>query len=174
MKEKEFRIDGIPTERITEIASLTVAATTKIPGNETPERQGGYLVIRNKKNGTPLLIERIGICLPVDVKKTHYLGLEKGRRLIRSMKSFGHISSHQSRDPKFKKWGKWGGAIIAGDYIISFSGLKELFDEAAVVVLALKIGWLNMSEVHEIIEISGNTFVKPLYNMVAIMESNEA
>lgn len=167
MENNEFTIDGVPNTRIAEMASLIVAATTKIPGNEAPERQGGYLVIRNKRNGTPLLIERIGICRPVDVKKYHYLGLEKGRRLLKSMKSLGHISSHQSRDPKFKKWGKWGGAIIAGDYIISFSGLKELFDEAAVLVLALKMNWLTLYKALEIAKISGSTnFIIPLFNLV--------
>ena len=42
-------------------------------------------------------------------------------------------------------WGKWGGAIRAGDYIISFSGFPELWDEAAMLVLAIRMGWLDQT-----------------------------
>lgn len=166
MKENEgdFSIGGIPRRKILELASQAVIASVKVPGNEAPDRRGGYLVISNVCNGVPLLIERIEECKIKDVLKYHELALEKSGRLCVE-KFSGHISSHQSRNPQFNPYGKWGGAIIAGNFIVSFSGLKELFDEAVVLVLALRLGWIDSNRLTEITDISGNTFVKPLYNM---------
>lgn len=161
-KNDEFKISGQPFSKILEVASQIVAASVKVPGNETPERQGGYLVIRDKHNGTPLLIERIGKCPVSNVKRYHGLALEKSERLSNTRLTGGHISSYQSRDTQNDKW---GGAIIAGDLIVSFSGLKELFDEAVVLALALRMDWLGFQEVARVTEISGNRFVKPLYNL---------
>lgn len=160
-KNDDFEIRDQPVSKILDIASQIVATSVKIPGNEAPERQGGYLVVRNKISGVPLLIERVGKCPVSNVKRYHNLALEKGERLGNTRLTSGHISSYQSRDTQNDKW---GGAILTEDLIISFSGLKELFDEAVVLVLAIRMHWLEIREAEAITEISGNTFVKPLYN----------
>lgn len=169
MKEDDdFKIGGVPVSEIIAIASRLVAATPDIPGNEDPKRQGGYLVIRQKHGGTPVLIERIGKCRTANVNLYHNLALEKGERLSNTRLTSEHVSSYQSRDTQNNEW---GGAIIAGDFIVSFSGLKELFDEAVVLALALRLNWLSHGEISLITEVSGNTFVKPLYNLAAEREN---
>ncbi len=161
MKDRKdnFRIGGEPVSKIVEIASQIVGASINVPGNEAPERQGGYLVIRERYSGIKLLVERIGKCPPADVAKYLDFAQIKGAILTES----SDISSWQSRNPER---GIWGGAIVVRDRLtISFSGLKEIIDEAVVLVLALRLSWLTHNEVIDITEISGNSFVKPLYNL---------
>ncbi len=171
MKEKKdnFRIGGESVSKIVDIASQIVEASVKVPGNEAPERQGGYLVIRERYSGIILLLERIGKCPPLDTEKYLNFAQEKGARLNGLVKAgHGDMSSWQSRNPEA---GKWGGAIVAGNLIVSFSGLKEIVDEAAVLVLALRLSWLTHNEVLAITEISGNRFVKELYNLSIPMKN---
>ncbi|MFZ2970984.1 MAG: hypothetical protein WA063_07600 [Minisyncoccia bacterium] len=133
MKEKKdsFRIGGEPVSKIVDIASQIVEASVKVSGNEAPDRQGGYLVIRERDSGFILLLERIGKCPPADVARYLDLAQEKGLRIA----SGQDISSWQSRSPET---GKFGGAIVVGNLTIAFSGLKESIDEAVVLVLALR------------------------------------
>lgn len=159
-KKDNFRIGGEQVSKIVDIASQIVEVSVKVPGNEAPDRQGGYLVIRERDSGIGiiLLLERIGKCSPADVARYLDLAQEKGLRIT----SGQDISSWQSRSPET---GKFGGAIVAGILTIAFSGLKESIDEAVVLVLALRLSWLTHNEVLAITEISGNRFVKPLYNL---------
>ena len=160
MIKKNFNIGNVPQEVIIEIAELLVKATTTIPGNRDPSREGIYLTIADKENGQPLLIERIGKCNPEKIGMFHELSLEKGRRLHKNMFP-RHISSHQSRDPKSGRFGLWGGAIIAGKFIISVSGLTEELDEAVATCLALRF-WITDEEAMQIAKISNNGFIEKL------------
>lgn len=56
------------------------------------------------------------------------------------------MSSHLCRDPS-KHY--YGGAIRAGDYILSFSGLEELEDEVLVVLVALQLGLITEEDAIE-------------------------
>lgn len=170
MKDEEFMIGGVPQVKIIEIVSRIVAAVPGIPGNEDPTREGIYLVIRNNDMIANVVFhERIGRIRVLDVQKYLSFANEKPVRLIPKHLLYKEVSSHQSRNPDR---GQWGGAIIAGAFVISVSGFKELFDEATALVLAVKMNWLTMSEAEGIANISGSIdFLKPLYEAVEEMES---
>lgn len=163
MKDKNDsdKIGGKTVFEIVNTASQVVGATTNVQGNEDRNREGGYLVVREKESGKIILLERIGRCPPANVVKYLEFAQEKGARLNKLIVA-GDISSWGSRDPEE---GKWGGAIVAGDLIVSFSGLKEIIDEAVVLVLSLRLDWITHNQVLAVTEISNNRFVKELYNL---------
>jgi len=113
-------------------------------------KQSGYLTVRDRKDGLVLLVMIMGKCPSYKAKKYLYLSLERGERLFHHP---GHLSSWQSRDEKNKKQ---GGAIIAGDYIVSFAGICEMLDEAIVLALSELCRWLDSDKAKEIAEISSN------------------
>jgi hypothetical protein len=159
MKENDdFCIEGKRVFDIVKIASHIVAATVDLPGNEAPEKQSGYLAVRERTSGRLLLLKMIGECPQDDIAKFVDFAREKGSRLIAGK----DVSSWESRNPEERKWGS---AIVAGGLIISFSGLKELIDEAVVLVLGLRLSWLTYGEAANIAQISGNHFMDNLYDL---------
>ena len=94
-------------------------------------RKGGWLYIADDK-GQMVLHERIGtVTDPEKDRRYQLLSVEKAARLQAHP---GHRTSWQSRDPDRDHW---GGAFRTDDgWIISFSGLPELWDEALVLGVA--------------------------------------
>ena len=95
-------------------------------------REGGYLCIADGKNGLPILTVLVGKVPPHKARKYLAFCQEKAGRLAGNR---GHLSSWESRDPQKDHW---GGAIRFNDYILSFSGLPEMGDEAAMLVAAMR------------------------------------
>jgi hypothetical protein len=83
------------------------------------------------------------------VPKYRDLACEKAQRLAMYP---GHLSSWESRDGS----SKWGGAIRANDYILSFSGLPELWDEAFMLLLANHSSEIDRVASDRIAEVSWN------------------
>lgn len=150
--EPYVRIGNARLEQIVIYASKIVEAFVNYPGNPKPERKGGYLTIRDRISGIVLLVALIGGCSADKVNDYLVFSQEKGWRLFLN---YGHLSSFQTRNENEKKW---AGAIVAGNYIISFSGLPELGDEAVMIVLASKLGWLDSETAKAIVAISSNPF----------------
>jgi hypothetical protein len=103
--------------------------------------------------------------------------LEKGQRLF-TLQSLH--SSFQSRDESAiitdiggneQNWGQWGGAIrlTDGHLILSLSGLPEMGDEAVMLVVAIRAGWLGGSEAKTIATISKNPYFEPLLKMFGLL-----
>jgi hypothetical protein len=112
----------------------------------------GYLVVQRAGDARILMIAQVGECPPDKADK--YLGLakEKALRLVSRHADMNHRSSWESRDGK----DCWGGAIVAGEYVVSFSGLSEEADEALALYVAVVYGWLVPIEAISITRISGN------------------
>lgn len=120
-----------------------------------PEHKGtgGYFTIRQGELHEMLLCTSLGEVLIDKQVKYMILSLEKGERL--GVYSSTHVGSYQSRDPEQRiigqsdfgdPWGKWGGAIRAKDFILSFSGLPERADEAVMMVTAIKLGLMEFED----------------------------
>ncbi|MCR4280094.1 MAG: hypothetical protein NUV82_01555 [Candidatus Komeilibacteria bacterium] len=100
--------------------------------------RGGYLVIRSKKDGRVLFVVQIGEIPPEKVQKYFDYALEKGARLYIHLPE-GHISSFQSAN---EAKNQFGGAVLIGDYILSFSGIPlAAADEATLLQAAVKMGY---------------------------------
>jgi len=78
---------------------------------------------------------------------------EKGCRLGDNL-SLGHVSSYQSADIEGKD--TYPGAILAGDYILSGSGLYWKRDEVITLTLGLDLKILTMDKAKIIATISQN------------------
>ena len=142
-------------------------------GENPSDRRGGYLTILSEfaGRGTLVLLSQIGLVPMDEVHKCIVRSQEKPWRLLNFP---DHVSSYQSRDPnavlhnqsaaEIKPYGKWGGAIRAGAMILSFSGLPELGDEAAMLLTALKLGQINFVKADAIAVISHN---KIFYEIVS-------
>ena len=142
------------------LVALLVKKCSELPNNPEPERKSGYLTIKSRKDGRLLLQIQIGEC-PSD-KHTLYrtCSMAKATRLLKNKDS---LSSWQiTNESKFEN----GGAVIAHDFSLSFSGLPELIDEAVVLVTALVFGWLSEKEAKEISGISGNSYFEELKDRV--------
>lgn len=120
--------------------------------NFPSDRNNGYLTVRRKADARILQITQIGECSAEKAQDYLSFSQEKGLRLSQ----YKHdVSSWQSREEAQKMY---GGAIVAGEYILSFSGLPEWGDEALVLFVALFFGWIGMKEALEIAQISKNAF----------------
>lgn len=122
------------TFRTARIMVLLVLDLCKdMPGMEG--ETGGYLCVADRA-GTPLVVAKIG---EVDAEKTSkYMSFcqEKARRLADHPE---HVASWQSRKPDEDQY---GGAVSGDHYILSFSGLPELADEAVMLVtMASAMPW---------------------------------
>lgn len=143
----------------------TIQLQDQIPANEHPEKISGYLTIFNITLGYPELIIAIGLIPEEKRKKYLELSMEKAERLFQHPK---HVSSFQSRDGI----NKWGGAIRIEwyeeveekiyQYILSFSGLTEAMDEAAVLDAVEKLGLIDDLVLDQIVQASNNDCYRQL------------
>ncbi len=106
----------------------------KLPKEEVV-RDGGYLCVApHMQNGVPFLVALVGTVPELKAERCRVFAEEKVARLNKHPE---HVSSWQSRDPAASQW---GGAIVAGDYVLSFSGLPEDADEALMLFTAIRLG----------------------------------
>jgi len=147
-------------------AQRTVTAFTELPNSDSKGKEGGFLTIRDKGTGHILITLLIGKVPHEKAAKYHGLSQEKGGR-IHNRIGLGenHISSWQSRNPDS---GLWGGAIATKKFIVSFSGMPELGDEAIVLAIAMQMKWLNQQEAEKIASTSQNPFFIQLCSRLAI------
>lgn len=97
-------------------------------------RSGGYLTLFNATNKQMVFSIPLGEIPKEKEEKYRTLSLEKAIRLSGKLDD-GDASSWQSRDPEKQQW---GGAVSIGEgFILSFSGLPELADEALVLLIAM-------------------------------------
>ncbi len=162
MEKNVDRIEGVPISEILVVAAEVTAAATTILLTKGSDRKGGYLVIRKRDSGEILLHEKVGTIAPPESDQRYLtFAKEKGERL-----GPNGLSSWQSRNLQQEKYG--GAIATSSGLIVSFSGLPELWDEALVLVISNRLGWISGKEVFDIIEISGNTFVELLLGTVLL------
>ena len=137
--------------------SLNVNAFIELP-DAARDRRGGYFTVVSRTE-SPQVITITKIGNPALEESSTYFDFsqEKANRLIASVEL---LSSFQNRDPDN---GRWGGAIKTSDYILSFSGLPELGDEAVMLLTAYTFCWLTEEQIVEIAKISSNPHVAPLF-----------
>jgi hypothetical protein len=134
------------------LEELILPAICRLRDNLKPHKKGGYLTIRDKADGEVLLTIRIGDFPHQKAKKYFDLSLEKGERLYQHLAQ-GHVSSYQSRDEEKQRY---GGAVVANGFIVSFSGLTEKMDELAALALSEFSRWITEDQANEIARISSN------------------
>lgn len=155
------RTDGISfSKAIYEIEGVTTDAVKMVIAHlNDPNRQGGYFCLVEKE-GNPLALPTLvlGIGAVPAEKGPKYIAFtqEKAKRLAEHL---DHVSSWQSRNPDEDKW---GGAIVAGPYIFSFSGLPELADEAAMALAAVELDYMTIVQALAIADHSGNQLIRQM------------
>lgn len=130
------------------------------------ERKGGYFVLLDKIRRAILYKIMVGAPYEGSIKRYWDFSEEKARRL---MYNRTHFSSWQTREVEN---GEFGGAVTAPRgsrglkegkrYILSFSGLPEMADEAICTVVAMIFRWITWSDAQKIMAVSGNTLIRPL------------
>ena len=146
---KELRASEIL--KIVETVRNSVEMLQFIPGFPK-DRTAGYCTVVSKYDGRPLLAFQVGECKPEKFEQYWAFSQEKAYRLARLIHA-RHVSSWQSRDENLRRF---GGAIRAGDYIFSFSGLPEKADEAVMLRTAILCGYMTASEAGVVVDISDN------------------
>lgn len=143
--------------RIARIVQVGLEAFIKLPdevrGSDN-SRKGGYFTLADRKTGNIHFIDLFGEVSDEKTEKYRSFSLEKAQRVGRCLDA-GIKSSWQSRDPENNKW---GGAIATYDFILSFSGLPELWDEALMLFVAYWMNWINYDDVITITKISSNPY----------------
>lgn len=155
-------------ERILALAEKYLAIILRLPlitgSAEDSWRKGGYLCLASLDSGVPLLARKVGDLntTPAE-KRLKYLDLsqEKSKRLAFSP---GYFSSYQTRNPTRDQW---GGAIRTLYFILSFSGLPELADEALCILIAEELGVIPASWVSAIIRESRNAYYRDAKSAIA-------
>jgi hypothetical protein len=121
-----------------------------------PNRKGGYFCLSRTNARRILLVTQIGE-IDSDEKADKY-------RLFCQEKSIrlacwpDHVSSFQSRNESAEQY---GGAILTSEYILSFSGFPELWDEACMLEVVRRDPRIKFTfERHtRIMRVSNNQFV---------------
>jgi hypothetical protein len=138
-----------------------------------PERQGGYFVLMDKIKDIIFFKAMIGNPDENGIKRYWHFSEVKAQR-IKQNKSY--FSSWQSMDISKKKLPgcctEYGGAVTAPEefhgleegkrYILSFSGLSEMGDEAVCTVVAMIFRWITLEDAKKIIKVSNNILIIPL------------
>lgn len=121
-------------------------------------RSGGILRVWNRTSYYPLIVAPIGKNIPY-YKMHQYLfySEEKGRRL---MANPSHLSSWVSRDADNDLY---GGGIVTPNYIVTFSGFSEIWDETICLSGSLELAWLDLERATTICSISHNEMF-PLFD----------
>ncbi len=129
---------------------------------------GGYLCLTSAAMAPLMAISAWGTIPEEKILQCSEVVQEKIRRLQEHPL---HFTSYQSRDPGAEitvsqgrkwQWGKWGGAIFTGEYYLSFTGLPELWDEAAMFVTALQMEWMEETALLRRISRPRNPHLRPL------------
>ena len=138
------------------LESILQVATRRFP-ETTQGRLGGFLCVLNPQIGEIVVTGLIGT-EPDEKKREKYklLAEEKARRLALHPE---HQSSWESRDPDKNRW---GGAIRGTRLLFSFSGLPELWDEALMLVLAVRLKEIETAAAQAIAKKSENQFFEQL------------
>lgn len=126
---------------------------------------GGWLCTRTKASGRKELSIPVGKWILLSEEERNRCASLSEKNCQRLWENLGnwHISSWQSRNPSNNEL---GGAIVAGDLIVSFSGFSEFSDEAVAVRLAIGLGWINFTRAFEIIFKSKNDLFAPLFDLL--------
>lgn len=134
------------------------SAVRRICQQETEGRKGGmFRLYRHNDSNGPTLIFTTVHGEPTEGKFERYwhFSAEKACRLAEYHLA-GHVSSFQSRDDDREMY---PGAIRAGEYYLSFSGLPSLADEAVCLLAAVDVGLLSREQALAIGKISDNKFL---------------
>ena len=118
----------------------------------SPEKRTGGFLCLVRENGPVVGLTMIGEPSQDTAGKYEAFAREKAWRLMSLPED---QSSFQSRVPDQQQW---GGAVWVSGGTLSFSGLPEKLDEAFVVVLALRLRYLNRKKAEEIVAISQNEY----------------
>lgn len=153
------RIDDPTARCIIENAHITMGIAIALINQ--PQRRGASFFLASfdsdPTDGDPKIVtfchEPVGMVKSEKAKKYFDLSAEKATRLNRMYDERGDLSSWQSRNPDEQQW---GGAIIAGDWVLSCSGLPELWDEAVMLATAVISGILAYADAKHIAGLSGN------------------
>lgn len=133
------------------------SAVRRMTLQDTGGRKGGmFRLYRQGGTNVPTLIFTSVHGEPTEGKFERYwhFSEEKAYRLAGNAANH-HVSSFQSRDDDHEKF---PGAIRAGEYYLSFSGLPSLADEAICILAAFDVGLLTREEAIAIATISDNKF----------------
>ena len=137
------------TERVVTTAIKMLAEAGK------PDKCGGYFVLLDDK-GHLQLVSCIGLNPFEKVRKRVELAWEKCGRLLDNPED---LTSFDTRNPDAERF---GGAVRGRTLVFGFSGLPELWDEAAMFVVAIITGELTKDEVLSKISEARNPFLWPL------------
>lgn len=133
------------SNEVLDIISVVLVAVGRVVAElDDPKERGGYFCLAERiGNPTALPTLTLGIGTVPAEKGPKYLALaqEKARRLAEH--AYEHTSSWQSRSPEESRW---GGAIVAGHYLFSFSGLPEIADETAMLITAMELEYLTLTQ----------------------------
>ncbi len=117
-------------------------------------REGGVFCVKNARTNSLLLLAPVGRFPEKKSARYFSFAQEKATRLYFKVKRGSrHLTSWQSRDEEKQRY---GGAILADDLILSFSGLPELADEAVVAYVAFLFNLIGFSTALEIANTSNN------------------
>lgn len=121
-------------------------------------KTGAYFCFTDGMTGDPFF-DPVSIGEVPREKAEIYLAFcqEKARRLASHP---SHLASWESRNPDA---GQWGGAVRAGDIILSISGLPEMGDEALMLIMA---------EIYAVIFMGGNSVMRAAASTVVSRSSN--
>lgn len=116
-------------------------AVDQIRNTGIKDKTGGIFYCQRWSSGRFLLMAAIGYNDPKQVPARVAVAQEKAYRVCLLGDLIDFTTSYDSRNPDLLRW---GGAIGVGsfngrgDLILSFSGLPELWDEAVMLVTAVR------------------------------------
>jgi hypothetical protein len=129
------------------------------------DKTGGIFYCTRWSSGRFLLMAAIGINDPKQVPARMAVAQEKAYRVCLLSELTSFTTSYDSRNPELIRWGGAVGIESCdgrGDLVLSFSGLPELWDEAAMFVTAVRSHDVSEDIVLAQISEERNPYLRPL------------
>ncbi len=157
---ERLRIGSRSFDEVFDAVSSAVGTYLTHRKNTDPTRKGGYCTIVDRMSEEVVATFEVGHPEHRKAERYRQLSVEKALRLLETNDKLGHLTSWQSRDEQADKW---GGAIIVGDYIFSFSGFApDLVDEAVMILAARTLSFLNEGEAESLANTNNNDWAQLL------------
>ena len=159
------RIGQWTLAQVVKFVGTATEAFTKVILSSASERKGGQFFLLRIKPREGYIME-IGQGPDQRLEKLGRTAVERGIRLLDNL-PLDHVSSYQSRNPKE---GKLGGAILGEEFILSFSGLSELEDEAVVLAVGYRLRLISTLNLLNIYRMNRNPYFETLNQLLYFKE----
>ncbi len=126
-------------------------------GSDFPKEGGGFFRLWTR-SGKSLIESPVGDIPPEEEEIRDIISKSRAEKKVQQIEKRNELTK---KDPEENV-----GAIVAGLFVLSFSGLPSHADEALCLGVAVKMGWLEQKDATKLASINQNQYWKKLKKLL--------